>query len=156
MTRPSPLSLALLVAVPLALTACGDDEDPEGAADLWARIHEQGYQGWMRAPGYETRRDSAAPHGDQVEIFINDAVAAAIAGDPITSWPVGSIIVKDGYDGGELSLVAAMEKLEGTWFWAEWDADGTSKYSGSAADVATCTDCHQSGSDLVRAFGFPQ
>lgn len=156
MIRPSLLARTLLVALPLALTACGDDEDPEGAADLWARIHDQSYQSWTRAPGYETRRDSAAPHGDQVEIFINDTVAAALAGDPITSWPVGSIIVKDGYDGGELSLVAAMEKLEDTWFWAEWDADGTSKYSGRAADVATCTDCHQSGADLVRAFGFPQ
>lgn len=154
MLRPSTLSVALLVAVPMVLTACGDDEDPEGAADLWARIHEQDYQGWMRAPGYEARRDSSAPHGDQVEIFINDTVATALAGGPITSWPVGSIIVKDGYEGGELTLVAAMEKLEGTWFWAEWDADGTSVYSGRAADVATCTDCHQSGSDLVRAFTF--
>lgn len=157
MIRPSPLSLALLVAAPLALTGCGDDEDPEGAADLWARIHEADYQGWQRAPGYEARRDTAAPHGEQVDIFLNTTIAAAVfTGGPITSWPVGSIIVKDGYEGGELTQVAAMEKLEATWFWAEWDADGSSKYSGRAEDVATCTDCHQSGADLVRAFGFPQ
>jgi len=156
MTRTSLIARALLLAVPLALAGCGDDEDPEGAADLWARIHDQDYQSWMRAPGYETRRSSSSPHGDQVDIFINDTIAAALAGDPITSWPVGSLIVKDGYDGGEFSIVAAMEKREDTWFWAEWDTDGSSKYSGPAADVDTCTDCHESGADLVRAFSFPQ
>src|SRR5262245_54149946 len=47
-----------------ALAGCGDDQDPDGAADLWKRIHAQSYRSWMRAPGFETRKASAAPHGD--------------------------------------------------------------------------------------------
>ena len=60
---------------------------------------------------------------------------------------------QDAHDDDELDIVAAMEKREGTWFWAEWDADGESIYSG---DPDTCTGCHQSGADMVRAFGLPR
>jgi hypothetical protein len=157
MKRPFPLARVLLPCLPLALAVlagCGDDQDPEGASDLWARIHDQGYQSWSRAPGYESRRPTDAPHGDEVDIYVNPVVAEALsAGEPLTSWPVGAIIAKDGFEGGEISIVAAMEKLEGGWFWAEWDADGESAYSGNP-DI--CTGCHQSGADMVRAFGFPQ
>lgn len=145
----------LLPALPLlfGLAGCGDDQDPEGAQDLWARIHDEGYQSWARAPGYATRQPTSAPHGDEVEIFLNPVIADALAAaEPLTVWPVGSLIVKDGYEGGELSAVAAMERREDQWFWAEWDADGESIYSGNPD---TCTDCHQSGADMVRAFGFP-
>jgi hypothetical protein len=73
---------------------------------------------------------------------------------PLAEWPVGSLIVKDGYSNdGELELVAAMEKREGGWFWAEWDGKGSAKYSGSP-DI--CTDCHSRGADFVRAFSLPR
>jgi hypothetical protein len=147
-------SAALLLSLALALPACGDDQDPDAARELWDRIHAEGYQSWARAPGYETRRASDAPHGDEVDIYINPVIADVLAaGQPITSWPLSSLIVKDGFSGGDPDLVAAMEKRDGGWFWAEWDADGESVYSGNPD---TCTDCHGSGADMVRAFGFPQ
>ncbi|AKT36027.1 hypothetical protein [Chondromyces crocatus] len=147
------LAPSLILSVALGTGGCGDDQDPEGAAALWSRIHEADYRSWPRAPGYEARRPSDAPHSDAVEIFINSVVAEALAGEAIASWPEGSLLVKDGYDDDGLDIVAAMEKRQGVWFWAEWNAEGDSIYSG---DPDTCTGCHQSGADMVRAFSFPR
>jgi hypothetical protein len=78
-------------------------------------------------------------------------VDAVAAGSSI--WPVGSIIVKDGYDGVETDakhvLVAAMEKRDAGWYWAEWDSDsgGEATYSGVPS---ICTGCHETGKDFVR------
>lgn len=147
------LSRAALLTV-LALSACRQNDDPAGAEDLLEQVEQQSYRSWARAPGYENRRASSAPHGNQVEIFVNDAVAGALAGEPgLAEWPVGSIVVKDGYtDDGDLDLIAIMEKREGGWYWAEYDGEGAVLYSGEP-DV--CTDCHGSGSDFVRAFALP-
>ena len=134
--------------------ACGDNQDPEGARALWQSIHAQDYRAFQRAPGYETKRDSNAPHRDQVLIYINQRVADALsAGPTIDAWPEGSLIVKEGFDGSDLELVAVMEKRSTGWYWAEYDASGDPSYSGAPQ---LCTDCHRSGADYVRAFGFPQ
>jgi Cytochrome P460 len=144
---------ALLLGGPLSVAACGDNQDPAGAADLWRSIHEQSYRDWSRAPGYEAARASNAPHGDSVIIYVNDRVAKTLAAsEPIAVWPEGSLIVKDGFDGSDLELVAVMEKRADGWYWAEYDASGDPSYSGNP-DL--CTDCHRSGDDYVRAFAFP-
>lgn len=141
-------SLLLLVA------SCRQNDDPEGAEDLLQRVSADDYRSWVRAPGYESRTPSDAPHSDEVEIFVNETVVGALAAAPGASeWPVGSIIVKDGYtEAGELELTAIMEKREDGWYWAEYDADGKALYSGAPS---ICTDCHGSGSDFVRAFSLP-
>jgi len=144
---------ALLLAA-VTLAACGGgNQDPAGADAFWTSIHADDYRGWARAPGYETRQPTAAPHGDSVDIYVNDVVAAALAGGPITAWPEGSRIVKDAYDGDAVTAVAAIEKRQGGWYWAEWSADGEAKFSGAPS---VCTDCHGSGSDFVRAFTLPK
>lgn len=139
-----------LVAVVLC-TACGDDQAPEEAAALLTRIRAEGYQNWDRAPGYETRRRSNAPHSEEVDIYINPTVTGALLTDAV-EWPLGSLIVKDGFDGNDHELIAVMEKREDGWFWAEY-FDGESKYSGKP-DV--CLDCHDVGSDYVLAFDLPE
>ncbi len=146
--------LGLLVATGLLTASCGDDQDPDGASDLLARMKSEDYRSWARGPGYTERRTSSAPHGDEVEIFVNDVAAQALQGSGQDKWPVGSIIAKDGYDeGGGLSHIAAMEKREDGWYWAEWDGETEeSIYSGKPA---TCIDCHATGDDYVRAFGLP-
>jgi len=153
MSLPSRIGLPALFLLSAAVAGCGDNQDPSGADELWKRIHDEKYTSWERAAGYATKQPSSAPHGDEVVIYLNETIAAAVAGDPLTKWPVGSLIVKDGFSGDELDLVAAMEKRDDGWYWAEWSGDGSAKFSGNPD---TCTSCHESGADFVRAFGFPK
>jgi len=146
-------ALAALAVSAVLLAGCGDDQDPAGAAMLWNRIHNDNYRTWTRAPGFPGRRDSDTLHSDQVEIYVNTVVADALAaGRPLTSWPVGSLIVKDGWDSDGLALVAAMERRSTGWYWAEWRPTGSAIYSGAPS---ICIDCHASGQDGVRAFPLP-
>jgi hypothetical protein len=140
-----------LLAGALAL-GCHDNQDPEGARALWNAVRADGYRDWDRAPGYDERRSSNAPHGGAVDIFVNDVVTEALAKTSLTEWPEDSLIVKDGYDGKMLDLVAVMEKRSDGWYWAEYDGGGETFYSGKP-DL--CIDCHRSGDDFVRAFAFP-
>ena len=147
----------VLGLIGLGLTGCGDDnQSPAEATALWDRINAEGYRSFNRAPGYEATQPSAAPHGNRVDIYVNDVIQNVLdAGEPVTSWPVGSLIVKDGFDAdGELEIVAVMDKQDTGWFYAEWiglDNDEAA-YSGQPA---VCVNCHASGADEVRGFGFP-
>ncbi|CAN5534140.1 hypothetical protein BH09MYX1_BH09MYX1_64840 [soil metagenome] len=146
-----------ILVLPLALVAAacaGGNDDPDGASSLWAKIHTTDYHQFARAPGYPGKVASNGPHGDQVEIFVNPTLQAAIdAKMPLTAWPDGSLIVKDGFKSGTFKLVAVMEKRAGAWYFAEYEADGTVDYSGSPS---LCVNCHSAGSDFVRAFSFPK
>lgn len=145
--------LVTAVGLAVAVAACGDNQAPDEAVDLWSRIQAMPYRTMGRAPGYATRQPSMAAHGDAVDIFVDASTKKAIDEKrKLSEWPVGTLIVKDGYDGGDLSFVAVMEKRAGGWFFAEYDADGTAKYSGKPS---LCVDCHRSGSDFVRAFSLP-
>ena len=140
----------------LGLSSCGDNQDPEGARAFWEEIQSLNYRSFARAPGYATRSSSNAPHGDEVDIYINEVVEEALqASSPITTWPIGSLIIKDGFDdNGVHELVAVMEKRESGWYWAEYfDLEsGEAKFSGQPQ---ICLSCHQSGADYVLAFPFP-
>jgi hypothetical protein len=143
----------LLISVTVALcSGCGDNQEPEKAAELLGRIRDQGYRDWDRAPGYPGREGSSAPHGDAVEIYVNDVVQDALDNEQgLDRWPDNAIIAKDGYEDGDFEYLAVMEKQDGQWFWVE-EIDGDVKYSGSPD---TCTDCHRSGDDFVLAFALP-
>ena len=149
---------ALIIGL-LCATACGQNDDPNGAKDLYARVSaEKGYRAWRRAPGFPNRKPSFTSHSDAVEIFVDPNVSAALDGpNPVRSWPVGSIIVKESFSGDTPTLLAAMEKrADGSWFWAEYDADGKALYSGNPT---VCVDCHShraAFSDWVYAFEFPK
>jgi len=150
---PRMVGSACLIVSASLFAGCGDDQDPDGAAELLGRMRAEDYQSWARAPGWESPRSSSAPHGDEVLIFLNAAVVEALAAEQsLSEWPMGSLIAKDGFEDGDIVLISAMEKREGGWFWAEWDGDGESKYSGKP-DL--CIDCHDAGQDYVRAFALP-
>lgn len=103
-----------------ALAACRDNAEGDAAAQLLDEVQQMQYRTWTRAPGYTTRMPSTSPHGDEVDIFVNEAVASAL-GSPnaLTAWPVGSVIVKDGYAStGELEVTAILSKEDDGWFWA--------------------------------------
>ena len=154
---PAVLALALVMA------ACGQDDDPEGARVLWAKVNAgEGFRSWARAPGFATRKPSFTLHANAVEIFVNDDVAKALStprAELLTEWPVGSIIVKEGFSSDSRDsrkLVAIMEKRADGWFWAEYDGGGDSIYSGRPS---VCTDCHDNRkgySDWVYAFELPR
>jgi hypothetical protein len=145
-------NLAALLALS-SLVACGDNQDDTGARALLARVRADQYRTWDRAPGFEQRKTSTAPHGNAVDIYVNDVVAEVLAlGEHDGAWPEGATIVKDGFDGSALELTAIMQKRKDGWYWAEYDADGDPDYSGHP-DI--CLDCHKSGSDFVRAFRLP-
>ena len=141
----------LLIA--LLIGACGEDQQPEEAIAFWDEIQAADYRSWTRAPGHEERLPSRAAHGDSVDVFINDVIVAALADETTSEWPVGSIIVKDGYDGDDLKFVAGMEKLpSGEWFWVEYNGEGDTLFSGAPT---ICTGCHEIGDDGVRGFFLP-
>lgn len=150
----SCVSIALL-----ALSACGQDDDPEGARVLYEKINAgAGYRSWQRAPGYPTRRPSFTAHANAVEIFVSPEVATTLSAPapmPAHEWPVGSIVVKDGYSGDSLKLVAVMEKRADGWFWAEY-YDGTAKYSGRPSVCIDCHDNRKDYSDWVYSFELPR
>jgi hypothetical protein len=146
--------LVIICAVLLAaLAGCGGNEDPDGARALLAKLQAANYRSWPRAPGWETRQPTSAPHAEDVDIFVDPKTAKLFAdGTKLTSWPVGTTIVKDGWDGDDLEIIAVMEKREDGWYWAEFNGSGKPLFSGRPS---ICTNCHDGGADFVRAFGFP-
>lgn len=149
-------ALVLGTVALVLLPGCSDDQDPLGAASLWQRIHEENYRSFARAPGYETRKPSDAPHNDQVDIYVNAVVGDALgAGKKLSEWPTGSLIVKDGFtDSGVHAIVAVLDKRQTGWFYAEYfDLEsGEARYSGTPA---ICVGCHTESNDHVNAFGLP-
>jgi hypothetical protein len=160
-SRRSRLGWLAVAALLAGAVGCSDQksaysttpEQTNEAEDFWAKIHAQAYRGWNRAPGYPTRTASNAPHGDSVDVYVNTVIATTLtSGLHPTAWPQGSIVVKDGFADGAQTLVAAMEKRQDGWFWAEYRPDGAVLASGRPA---ACTGCHASGSDYIRAFQLP-
>ena len=71
------------------------------------------------------------------------------------SFPEGSLIIKDIYNGGNLSLYAFMYKKSGSWLWAEIKPNKEVLHSINDKETV-CTGCHsQSGNrDLAVSFNF--
>lgn len=143
----------------LGLASCGkQDDDPAGARALWDKVNAgAGFKAWRRAPGYPERAPSFTAHGNAVDIYVSPEVTSALEGkQKVTSWPVGSIIVKESYAGDTRKLVALMEKRSDGWFWAEVDDDGDTLFSGRPT---LCLECHErraAYSDWVYAFELPR
>lgn len=145
----------------LIAAACGQDDDPNHAKEVFAKINEgAGFRSWARAPGFPKRTPSFTAHSDAVEIFVNTNVTATLAGGaPKREWPVGSIIVKEGFAGMDedtRNLVAVMEKRADGWFWAEYNGDGDTLFSGKPAVCVDCHDNRKDYSDWVYAFELPR
>jgi hypothetical protein len=141
-----------LMLLSLAVLGCGEDVDEEGARALWAKIQDQGYRSWQRAPGYDAPQPTVRSHGQTAVVYLNEVMGVAVSGPSIEAWPLGALLVKDSFDGSDLKFVAAMEKQNGGWFFAEWSPDGEVEYGGEP-DV--CLDCHAAGGDRVLAVALP-
>lgn len=141
--------------------ACRQNDDPDGAKALYAKVNEgAGFHAWRRAPGFPERKPSFTAHSSAVEIFVNDPIARALEGpQPIKEWPVGSIVVKEGFSGESRTIVAIMEKRApgpDGWFWTETDGEGEPLYSGRPSVCVDCHDNRASYSDWVYSFELPR
>lgn len=88
---------------------------------------------------------------------MNDEISRALDGpEPRRDWPVGAIIVKDGYTSDSLQITAVMEKRADGWFWVEYDGDGNSLFSGKPKVCVDCHDNRKDYSDWVYAFELPR
>ncbi len=145
------------------LLACDGSDPDDGARALLEQVEAADYRSWARAPGFEELVESAAPHGNFTEVFINEVLVEALAADPgsLDEWPVGSILVKDGWDdeaATERTILAIMEKRELGWYfeeYTEFGADAEPAFAGLDPEPGICTGCHSAGADMVWAFGLP-
>lgn len=162
MARSSAALLLLRSALPLLAIACGGglgSSESAGEASLLPQL--QNYRAWTRAPGdYQMSLIPAqGTHGAYIDIYINDVLAEALLAEPdtLSTWPTGSVIVKDGFDDAEgtsLRQVAVMERRAEGWYWEEYDAaDLENPLFAGTPDI--CIDCHSAGQDSVRAFDLP-
>ncbi len=150
------IDVTLVLAGLSLLSACGDNQDPRGAEELFARIQAANYRStFAKAPGYETKQPSNTAHSDFSQIFVNDVADGVLeAKEPTAAWPLDSLIVKDGSDGdGDVDLIAVMEKRADGWYWAEYldpsAPGGGAEFSGKPS---VCIDCHQAGADAGNDF----
>lgn len=123
-----------------------DARQADERGPLFDRILADRYSTWRVAPGYQTPQPSEGPHGELVQIFLNDTAADARR-DGASQWPDGSIIVKDIYVDHSIAEVAAMEKRGDTWYWGEWTADGEVVAEGGG--IEPCQSCHAEGTDYT-------
>lgn len=135
------------------LAACSGERPlvVDGGEELLERVRSENYRQWRRAPGWTSRMPSVGDgHGGQLDIYVNDAVAAVLEGDsPVEQLPTGSRIVKDVWDGNTLHAIAIMDKRQDGWYWAEFEGTGEVLAAGHPPG---CIDCHRQGADYVRAF----
>lgn len=161
------IRIFLILVTVAFINSCKDDDDdpvPVPTADeaLFDEVTASGYtfyQGGNILPA-----DSASPHGS-FKLRLNATAQAALdsTGELPTggTFPTGSILVKEVYNGTTLSLYAVMKKDPSNtnsgqgWLWAEYDTDGATNFS-VLNKGNNCTSCHSStpNRDLVRTFDF--
>ena len=155
--RSFACAVALVVAAVSA--GCRDNQDPQGADALWARVSQSGYRQWTRARAYPKREPSFTLHGGSVEIFLSPALAAARDGKaPLQQFPDGAMVVKEGYSGtsDDLAIVAVMEKRAGEWYFAEYSGDGEALFSGKPKICVDCHEARQNQSDWLFTVELPR
>jgi len=102
-----------------------------------------------------------SPHGP-FKLKFNSTAASALGSDGKlaqgSSFPNGSLILKEAYSGSSLSLYVIMKKESSKfstngWLWAEIEPDGDTKYS-VGEKGASCKSCHSNSTnrDYTRSF----
>ncbi len=155
--------LLMISGTMLFFNSCRKDKG-ESDVDklLFKEINQSGYTYYQNGnilPGA-----SASPHGSFKLRFNATADSALDASGELpagSTFPTGSVIVKEVISAGSISVYAVMKKdpnnlYEGSnWVWAEFQPNGNAIYS-SAKSGSDCIGCHSEAPnrDLVRSFDF--
>lgn len=112
------------------------------------------YRSWATAPGFSKMKPGTGPHGARIQVFVNETGKKALDGPSIRRWPVGTVIVKDGFvKSGRQIITAYMRKTRDGWYYAEWNVSG--KLIADGLEEKGCAACHRRGEDYVRSFDLP-
>ncbi len=159
-------SIIILIAIATSIfigQSCQHDPKTDAVADsaLFAEVMAGTYTNYKN--GNILAGIPPSPHGNFTLRF-NEIATAAL--DSATgelpagaTFPNGSIIVKDIYEGSKISLIAVMKKAPSDqyasngWVWAEYNPDG-SIYFSTIKKGDGCTGCHGSAPhrDFTKAF----
>lgn len=133
--------------------AAASSDVPAEPTALNAWLQTGAYKAW---PHESAPHPSAGPHGGSVQTYINEALDASLAAGS-AEHPKGAAAVKELFTSGTVSGWAVLVKTQDAseqgngFYWYEvFDtAPGASPIDGQG--LGTCTGCHSSGSDYVRA-----
>ena len=156
-------TLLPLLAVIFFLQTCKkDNKDTDADNALYDETKMGSYSYYQN--GDTLAGASSSPHGSFKLRFNSTAAAALDSTGELpsgSSFPTGSILVKEIFSGNSIDLLAVMKKdpSDGNagsgWIWAEFNTDGSAKFStGKKGDG--CISCHSTSPhrDLVRTFDF--
>tara|TARA_Y100000748_G_scaffold302716_1_gene305598 strand:+ start:1713 stop:2189 length:477 start_codon:yes stop_codon:yes gene_type:complete len=137
---------------------CESDDltnDQRIANEIWVEI--QGYETWDQNPELLGIQPGDSPHGEYVQIWINDVAKEFFNAERDDDLlPDGSIIVKEGYsdqNGSNMNKITIMKKINSfdpdnnDWFWANYNENGS--LGGKSGKVSSCYSCHVSGKDYI-------
>lgn len=155
------IALSLLMASLITMHSCKKDKsDTEADNALYSEVASTGYSYYQN--GNVLPRVSPSPHGNFKLRFNAKALSALDStGElpPGSSFPSGSIIVKEVFSGSSVSLYAVMKKDPSNdnagngWVWAEFNPDGSAAFS-VVKKGDGCISCHSGtpNRDLTRTF----
>lgn len=119
-----------------------------------------GYRGWQplaERPVASLRPLGSAHVGGVHRVYVNRTRAQLSRGGAQRfPYPKGSVVVKEGLDGGSLELIAIMRKVAagsgvGSWSYVEYTrASGTGPFSRVSAPSSVCTTCHLNANSKQR------
>ena len=155
------ITIGLIVTYIVVIQSCKKDKvDTDADNALYSEITAGAYTYYQS--GTLLSGVSPSPHGSFKLRFNAIALAALDTTGELpsgSSFPTGSIIVKEIFGGSTINLYAVMKKdpLNGNagsgWVWAEFNTDGSSVFStGKKGDG--CISCHNGSPnrDLTRTF----
>lgn len=133
--------ITILLALLTLGISRGDDQlawqDVATATEVWKEL--AGFRQWPLVPGTSALMPGQAPHGRYISVHLNPIAVRAIEENRLQMLE-GAIIAKENFGSTRvLHRITAMKKLEGAWFWAEYDPDGTVQVAGR---LKGCEACH--------------
>lgn len=157
--KKKAISVLLLLLI-IWVTACRKDKSLTADKLVYNEMQEGGFTYYQN--GSLLNGVSPSPHGAFKLRFNGIALAALDSLGELPKggiFPTGSVLVKEVYENGSLSLYVVMKKdpsneHEGSgWLWAEYNPDGTVDYPLNKKGQ-DCIGCHSGGisRDLTRTF----